>query len=403
MTKTEDKQHAHAIYAPSSAYRNLNCLGAISMCEKAEKKRIAEGRKKKESIYASEGTEAHKWIDLALNADDPEAVLKACKDQEMAGYVKQYLAFNDELTINFSKVFPSIETLTECRVVYDKELWGTLDRALIGKTPKRKEAVIADFKYGRGVEVDAEENEQLTCYALCLEKMRKLRFDKVHAFVYQPRTPGDPFSRWTMTREYLDTQEKRIVDNKRQCLQILKDDVGEQHTNAGEWCRFCEAKTICPSFLADADNNALQVINGTPEIVIDVPGLTMDQKLAIFTRRKVITRVLDEVAAELHDRAVAGEDIPGYKLVKGKQVRQWSADDAYITGEALKKLGVTEPYAAPKVIGIGAVEKLIGKGKIADLTCLTTASVQLVPLDDKRDAIKLGMEDMSEIDFSKID
>lgn len=397
--------NGHAVYAPSAAYRNLNCLGAIALVRKEELRLAKEGKTKEPSEYSKEGTVAHDWIEKCLMVDEFELdeqvkALDLCLDQEMKMHIRNYLGFLAQLRKNFSATFSAIEVHSEYKVKYDDELWGTADYVIIGhhKDGKRVEAVLVDFKYGRGVEVDAEENEQLTCYALCLEQQHGVKFDKVHAFIYQPRTPGKEFTRWTMDRAYLNTQNKLIAANKKQCLQIVQTDTGHLHTNAGEWCRFCIAKNSCPSFLDNINSTALKVLDTAPPVV-EVATLTMEQKLAIFARRKVITQLIKEVSSELHDMALQGHEVPGHKLVYGRKSRKW-AGDVLSVGTALKQLGCKDPYKL-SLVGIGEVEKEIGKGKIDSLTCYTEPSVQLVPVTDKREAITSGLENLQEIAFSE--
>ena len=390
----DHSERAHAIYAPSAAYRNLNCLGAIAMCDKAEKKRIKEGTKKKESEFAAEGTKAHEWIGYAL--EQGEGILSNLDDRDMADHIRNYLAFVKGIDSNFKKVFPKMEVFNEYRVRFDDDLWGTADKINKGVKTARKELIICDFKYGRGVEVEAEDNEQLTCYAMCAEKEFKTKFDRVHFFIYQPRTPGKEFSRWTIERKDLDESTAKISENKKKCLQILADDTGQQNTCAGEWCRFCDAKLICKSHLGYINDSALAVLDTAPPL-IEVEALSLKQKIAIFNRRKVIKQLIEAVASDLHDMALRGEEIPGMKMVHGQQRRQWNDEPGNI-GPQLNKLGVKDPYKLG-LIGIGDVEKEIGKGKLANLTCLTKANVQLVPLDDKREAIDSGFNGLEEIEF----
>jgi hypothetical protein len=77
--------------------------------------------------------------------------------------------------------------------------FGTADAVVIAGN----ELQIHDLKYGRGVQVDAEQNEQLQLYALgALEQFSLLYdFDSVRLFIHQPRL--NHVSEWALSVEEL--------------------------------------------------------------------------------------------------------------------------------------------------------------------------------------------------------
>lgn len=106
---------------------------------------------------------------------------------------------------------------------------------------------IIDLKYGKGVEVNAENNTQMMLYALGAGAAYDYAFDigVVRMTIYQPRIgnlssweiPADELTRWS--REELTP------------LAMLAAK-GKGARQSGEWCRFCRAKGDCPRLAADS-------------------------------------------------------------------------------------------------------------------------------------------------------
>lgn len=393
--------NGHALYAPSATYRNLSCLGSLALIKKL-------GAKGKPSVYAEEGTLAHDWINKALTAAHglKKFDYEKIPDEEMRTHVQNYVSFIGDLNKQFRKVHKGVEHYIEQVVKYDNDFWGTVDYALTGfhKLTNEPVCLICDFKYGRGVEVEAEENEQLISYAICLQNSLDVVCSATHFFVYQPRTPGKEFTRWSVKKEQLVPACSQIIQNKKKVLSILKnfEDTGvinPQNLKAGDHCRFCPAKTNCPCYIEDLNSTQLKILDNVPEIPVpDVAILTLEQKVAIFTRRKMFTDLIKSIGSDLLELA-SKEGVPGLKIVEGMRRRKWKDEEGI--GNKLASIGVNDPYKRV-LIGIGEVEKQIGKGKIDDLTELSKPSYQLVPESDKRQEVKqIGLEDLGEIEFTE--
>jgi hypothetical protein len=387
---------AHAIYSPSACYRNLSCKGSIALIKHY-------GIKGKPSKFAEEGTLAHDWIKKALETihDMKHFDFTQIPDEEMREHVQNYCAVIGQLNTSFRKVMKGVAHFVEQKVKFDDAFWGTADYVLTGynKTNGQPEAVICDFKYGRGVEVDAEDNEQLLCYALCLQKQLQKDFAKVHCFIYQPRTPGNPLARWSVDVTTLNGAYISVVKNKRDCLDLVGKPIEEIEANlcAGDHCRFCPAKLECIAFKERLNSTQLKILDDIPSVP-QIGALTLEQKVAIFNLRKPMKNFIDEICDSLLQDAIKGTEIPGMKIVEGVRRRKW-VDNVDTVGAKLTELGVSNPFKK-SLIGIGEVEKQVGKGKLDDLTELPPAKYQLVPVEDKRAAIEsIGIEELTEINL----
>ncbi|EDC5746108.1 DUF2800 domain-containing protein, partial [Salmonella enterica subsp. enterica serovar Sandiego] len=105
------------------------------------------------------------------------------------------------------------ELLVEQRVDFShivgvEESFGTADGVIIAGN----ELQIHDLKYGKGVRVDAEQNEQLQLYALgALEQFSMLYdFETVRLFIHQPRL--NHVSEWALTVEELQAFGERAQE-----------------------------------------------------------------------------------------------------------------------------------------------------------------------------------------------
>lgn len=128
--------------------------------------------------------------------------------------------------------------------------FGTSDGVII--FPKKLKDV--DLKYGRGVQVFAEESEQLMLYALgALDEFDLLgEIEEVELTIFQPRL--NHVDTWTCSVEHLRAFEQRAIAAGKLALEISEDQamgVGGPAPvvlNPGpDQCRFCKAKATCPA------------------------------------------------------------------------------------------------------------------------------------------------------------
>ncbi len=401
------EQDAHALYSPSAIYRNMNCIGSLAVNKEAKKLGLI-----KESAYAKWGTDCHEYAAEALTVIHSQNKYDFNKiiDPEKRELVQNYCGFIGNINAAFRKTHEGVKHYIEHRVIWDNTFWGTADYILTGfnKRTAQFDCIFADLKTGVGVEVSAEDNEQLAGYAICLAKTLGKKFDRVHAFIYQPRTPGKEFTKWEIDRATLDAYAEKILLNKAECIEHLADTslgdaaVGDK-CNPGEWCKFCPGKEfhngmpLCNSFAKDANSTALKILDKVPEVPV-IEKLSVEQKIEVFKRRKIIKQLLDDICSDLLQTALK-QPIEGYKVVEGQRRRSWIKGDIETQATILEELGVENPVKK-SLVGIGEVEKQIGKGKIDDLTQLSKPSYQLVPEDDKRLGItQVGLESITEIDL----
>ena len=243
---------------------------------------------------------------------------------------------------------------------------------------------IVDYKHGKGVEVSAERNPQMMLYALgALEIFDGIYdIDTVRMTIYQPRKSN--ISIFEMPKDELLKWAETELTPK---AQLAYEGQGEFH--CGEWCRFCKAKAECRE-RAEA-NLALARYDFEP------PALLNDEEIAdILGKVDALTAWATDVKEYALQQAVSGKDWPGWKLVEGRSNRKYTSDTAVTA--AVESIGL-DPYER-KILGITAMQKLLGKSRFEELLSPYIEKPQgkpaLVPESDKRPAINTAKNDFME-------
>ena len=356
----------HAILGASSAHRWINCPPSALLNALLPDT---------PSPYAAEGTQAHAMCEyllrkaLGLTQAD---IVPACDDEMMEaaqGY-RDYVLTEIGQT-DFASIF------VEQRVDYSRwapEGFGTVDcLAAVGST-----LMVFDFKYGQGVEVDAEWNPQLLCYALGgLEMLRPLYdITDVKLHVYQPRR--EHVSSFSLT---VDALEAWAENTLAPAAKLAWDGRGD--ANPGDWCRFCKAKATCRAL--EQQNMELAKLD-FPEPI----GMSAQEIVKILPKLDLMIDWASAVKEHALYRAMQGEHFPGYKLVEGRSVRKFKSEaDACL---AIKAAGFN-PYIT-KMKGLTELRREMG-GKTFDETCgalliKPAGKPALVPETDRRPAIDLS-------------
>jgi len=345
------------------------------------------------SIYAEEGTLAHEFADLELRIQshvgmdiqkkkwiDEKRLLKAhpLYMPEMAEYVDVYVNYVlEEYREAWSKTPDTvlkIEEKTDFSYLVP-EGFGTSDANIIADGVLE----IVDFKYGKGVKVDAENNAQLRLYALGLLRKFELVYDiqTVKMVIVQPRLYH--IDSEILSVEHLTLWAKDIVIPAAE-----KAFDGEGDCNPGDWCRWCKAKPVCRAL---ADFNTKLAIKD----FADPKTLSDSELIEVYEQSGLLVEWANAVNAYVLKEALEGKDWQGYKLVEGRANRKWE-DETKVIIELCKLGFVEENYINKKIKGIGAIEKLVGKDEFSDLdlTIRPQGKPTLVPESDKRPA--MGIE-----------
>ena len=369
----------HAVLSASSSERWLNCPPSARLCEAYEDKG---------SDYAAEGTDAHTLCEyrlkqaLGIPAEDPIENL-SWYNEEMEECAAGYAAYVVELLETAKLTCSDPVVMIEQRVDFSRWVqdgFGTADCILIADGVLN----IVDYKHGKGVEVSAEGNTQLSLYSLgALEIFDGIYdIDRVCVHIFQPRKSNVVSS--TMDKsdlyEWADTELT-------QKAQLAYE--GQGDFSCGEWCRFCKAKAECRE-RAEA-NLALA------RYEFQSPALLDDEEIAdILGKVDALTAWASDVKEYALQQAVSGKEWTGWKLVEGRSNRKYTSESA--VAATVEGAGF-DPYER-KVLGVTAMQKLLGKTRFEELLAPYIEKPQgkptLVPESDKRPAMNTAKNDFME-------
>ena len=369
----------HAVLSASSSERWLNCPPSARLCEAYEDKG---------SDYAAEGTDAHTLCEyrlkqaLGIPVEDPIENL-SWYNEEMEECAAGYAAYVVELLETAKQTCSDPVVMIEQRVDFSRwvqEGFGTADCILIADGVLN----IVDYKHGKGVEVSAEGNTQLSLYSLgALEIFDGIYdIDRVCVHIFQPRKSNVVHSMMDKTDLY-QWADTELTEKAQLAYE------GQGSFSCGEWCRFCKAKAECRE-RAEA-NLALA------RYEFQSPALLDDEEIAdILGKVDALTAWASDVKEYALQQAISGKEWTGWKLVEGRSNRKYTSEAAVAT--TVEGAGF-DPYER-KVLGVTAMQKMLGKTRFEELLAPYIEKPQgkptLVPESDKRPAMNTAKNDFME-------
>jgi hypothetical protein len=359
-------QHSK-IVGGSTAKRVINCPGSVAL--------VAKMPPQVENKYMAEGTMLHGCMeDLLVDDGQPAAFARLVAKHNLTEDQQAKLDYCtralDEIDPHAKMVF-SQEVEVEFEGVKELEgVFGNVD--LVGRMGSR--AIVLDWKFGDGVMVEAEENYQLMFYAAAAMKTAKTQwaFDgatEIELIIVQPFQTR----RWVTTFKRIHEFERELIVAVRAALR------SDAPTTVGDWCRFCTAKTICPSMTGAVDrvaHTALQMLD--PEQL--AKALTLADQLESF---------IGDARKLAQERLEKGMPVPGYKLVAKRATRQW-ADPAKAQGVLLSAGLTLADITTTEFLSPAQTEKVCKKAKVAfptDEVVSVSSGNTIAPTSDPRPAV----------------
>jgi len=349
----------HSLLSPSSSHRWIKC---------APSARLTEYYPDARSGYADEGTQAHTLAEAKLRyrlgrSDAPPN----CNDIEMDEHTDDYVTFVMEQMDGLGDPKVYAEQRVDCSK-WVPECSGTCDALILSDGILH----VIDLKYGRGVKVDAEDNDQLRIYALGALDLFDFLYPiyTIRMSIFQPRLGN--CSTWEVSREELEQWAELVL--KPAAERAWR---GEGDFEAGAHCQFCKAKAECRE--RANTNMALAAYDFTEPALLD--------KIEIA----LILGKIDELVAWASDvkkfalaEALKGVRFDGWKVVEGRSNRKYTDETAVM--EAVKRIGL-DPYEH-KILGVTAMAALLGKKRFEEMVGGFVEKPQgkpvLVPVTDKR-------------------
>lgn len=369
----------HAVLSASKAHQWLACPPSIRWEESFPEREQTEA--------AAEGTLAHKLAEdhMRKRLDGKRLTVPAkIKTDPLfkPGMVEHVAVYCDEIMTVVEQMRqdgqdPSVYLEQELDLSpWVPEGFGTADCIVIGNGTLH----VFDFKYGKGVPVDAEENPQLSLYGLGAIYEYGMLYDinLVTLHIIQPRL--DSITEWSIARDQLELWGEEIKPIAEKAFK------GEGEFNPGaDQCRWCRCKNVCRAyntFILDAakarfndDGAERQPNEMSPEEIAELLKVVDEIK-------RWATRVADYA---LDQALTEGVKYPGFKLVEGISRRKITNER-----EAIDNLVVAGflPIQIMKLKGLGDLEELVGKKRLNELIGeyieKPDGKPTLVPESDKR-------------------
>ena len=333
----------HAILAPSAAHRWLVC----TPCAQLEATLPQET-----SEYAREGTLAHSLCEHKLRIWlDHEAAYTAYSTTGVPGEMNEmtdrYADYVIEELIAQRANTPDAKLLVEVPLDftgYVPDSFGTSDVVIVSDDT----LIVIDFKYGKGVRVDAEGNPQLRLYALgaYLALNEIYDFTKVRTVVFQPRL--DHIDSEDLTVESLLLWAREVVKPRAEMASK-----GEGPYQPGEHCRFCRAAAVCRARAEEA----FKVVDKASELP---PTLADEEIAAVLGKLDATEAWIKSIREYALDKAVKeGKHWPGYKLVEARTLRK--IGDQVAALDRLEQAGYDkDDVTNVKLKGLTELPRLLG-------------------------------------------
>lgn len=382
----------HALLSASGAHRWLECTPSAQLELQFPQST---------SEYAEEGTAAHELCELTARywlGEISEAEYENQRDElakgkyynaEMQECANDYAKFVAEKTAAARETCEDAFTALEVRVnfsKYVKDGFGTGDCIIVSDNVLE----IIDFKYGKGVRVEAAGNPQMKLYALgaYLEYNTLFDIDSVRMTIFQPRLSGVQSSDEITVKELLEWAEKYVKPRAKLAYK------GEgEFAPSEEVCKFCRAKAQCK---ARADKN-LKLFDEAPDILL----LTPEDAGKILEQAGDIQSWLADLESLVSSTLLAGQPVEGWKMVEGRSNRRF-ADELKVV-DAMKAAGYDESLLYErKLITLTQMEKDFGKKAVAEtlgeLIVKPQGKPTLAPAKDKRPEFRPEEQLLAEFD-----
>lgn len=382
----------HALLSASGAHRWLECTPSAQLELQFPQST---------SEYAEEGTAAHELCELTARywlGEISEAEYENQRDElakgkyynaEMQECANDYAKFVAEKTAAARETCEDAFTALEVRVdfsKYVKDGFGTGDCIIVSDNVLE----IIDFKYGKGVRVEATGNPQMKLYALgaYLEYNTLFDIDSVRMTIFQPRLSGVQSSDEITVKELLEWAEKYVKPRAKLAYK------GEgEFAPSEEVCKFCRAKAQCK---ARADKN-LKLFDEAPDILL----LTPEDAGKILEQAGDIQSWLADLESLVSSTLLAGQPVEGWKMVEGRSNRRF-ADELKVVA-AMKSAGYDESLLYErKLITLTQMEKDFGKKAVAEtlgeLIVKPQGKPTLAPAKDKRPEFRPEEQLLAEFD-----
>jgi len=347
-------ENAHHPLGASQAHRYFRCPGSVRLCAALE----AKGFSKKESAYAAEGTAAHaaaakllrkdpsrraRIFEKDMNRDLRKAITNYTECVRDSKLVRKMLSLSPEAVIEL--IHEEIEARVTLPIPSDSPpVTSTADHIGLWHVGHRGGdsayiLVVTDAKFGAGVPVDAERNEQIRLYLLGAAEKLKIFYDIDYyiGVIHQPRLNSRSWELLTAAElgEFAAEAKGRAEATMAKDAPLVP----------GDHCRWCLANEAsrCPA-LQEKDQQAItkawdtleseEQSGSAPSVrFYDVEALERLSDSELGTYLSALEALVDcreLVFEEAKKRMLAGATIPAWGLFETVTHWKWSDEKAVV-------------------------------------------------------------------------
>lgn len=424
---TEFLERYGRLFAPSGSSRWLFCTGSVGL-EKQIKDKYPQ-RKDLPSIYASEGTVAHRLGALCVTRDvspysyvgetlaaEDETDYTYKVDLEMAEPVNFYVEYilshikpefdpiiNVEKTLDLTGISPFIHSGTSDCWVYQRS---------------HDHLHVFDYKHGKNVYVEEKNNTQMLIYALGVVHLlvrhhgiKPGQIKDLTLHIVQPRHPGGDRARsWNVSPDILGWFHEFILSQIRDAFSDSPTFAPSEHR-----CKWCPGREHCTARAEDAMRSAQLdfnhlimheysndgkdsmmsspiggIVDNVPEPVFpNIQTLTKFEIASILKWQNKIEAFLKDIGEAALKMQKEGDRLPNFKLVRGRTNRKWTSEEE--AKREISKLGidVEDMYNKPPFKSPAQIETLLRAKKISseplkEVITRPAGELKLAPITDKR-------------------
>ena len=361
----------HKKYSASKIHRIIRCPGSEDFIQYLINNN--EIPKEEKSKVADDGTDMHKYQDNILNGKPIPDTL----DAEQRSYLSDNQKWLYNLMYKQNLDMRSVESKVDLTGYGIEDCGGTAD--VILNSSNRTGLHIVDWKFGKGIPVFVEKNEQLMTYLLGAAKnITQLNaYKELWIHIAQP------------TFDYYGSYQCSI-EEVLEFLETIKRALKSHEITPGQkQCFWCTGKVFCSEYHADVAKKAVKVfeINDLmKKNYFDFIKATKVLKLEPFFKK-----VFNSIKSALHGRTSEQLNALGLKRVIGRSNRTFVSEEAVIKYIYDNYENTEDLYETPKLRSPAQLEKkfkdLKKDEEFKKLTFKAVGKPVIVDINDARSEI----------------
>lgn len=330
---------SHSPIGPSSAKRILACPGSVEL--------VAKAPKQESSKYAEEGTLAHEVAEAYVLGNK----LPSSATQEMIDGAKMYAGLIEDIMLAADVINLPVQLEARvCATSIRADAYGTCDAYLLAD----HELHVIDYKYGKGVKIEVENNEQLLMYATAVMDSIPIPVDLIALWIVQPRNGG--ISKWFIT--YYDIEAFR---------QKMRKALKSTDLNITDSCRWCPALAFCPKQLDNIKDKFGVQADEPIKALPSIEEVSPSRFKVLLDNADLLESWIKAVRGQAFASIGRGMIIDGYELTEGLGNRKWENEkqledmlsNSYHMGETIYDKKLKSPTQMAKVVAPELIEPYI--------------------------------------------